>query len=44
MIIDHVKKIELEAGVPVRSIRSDNGTKFRNSVLNSFCTEKGISR
>ena len=44
MIIDHVKNIELEAGVPVRSIRSDNGTEFRNSVLNSFCTEKGISR
>ena len=26
MIIDHIKKIELEAGVPVRCIRSDNGT------------------
>ena len=28
----------------MRSIRSDNGTEFRNSVLNNFCTEKGISR
>ena len=25
-------------------IRSDNGTKFKNSVLNEFCIEKGISR
>ena len=26
MIIDHINKIELEAGVLVRCIRSDNGT------------------
>ena len=24
--------------------RSGNGTKFKNSILNDFCTEKGISR
>ena len=39
-----MKKIELEANLPVRLIRSDNGTEFKNSVLNDFCTEKGISR
>ena len=44
VIIDHIKKIELEADVPVRTIRSDNGTEFRNAVLNDFCTERGISR
>ena len=44
MIIDHVKKIELEAKLPVRTIRSDNGTEFKNAVLTDFCTEKGISR
>ena len=44
LIIDHVKKIELEANLPVRMIRSDNGTKFKNSILNDFCTENGISR
>ncbi|XP_074327569.1 uncharacterized protein LOC141665482 [Apium graveolens] len=44
MIIDHINKIELEAGVPVRCIRSDNGTEFRNAKLNDFCVEKGISR
>ena len=44
MIIDHIKKIELETGVPVRCIRSDNGTEFRNAKMNDFCVEKGISR
>ena len=43
-IIDHIKKIELEANLPVRKIRSDNGTEFKNAVLNEFCTDKGISR
>ncbi|XP_074352748.1 uncharacterized protein LOC141691896 [Apium graveolens] len=44
MIIDHINKIELEAGVPLRCIRSDNGIEFRNAKLNDFCVEKGISR
>ena len=44
MIIDHIKRIELEANLPVRKIRSDNGTEFKNAILNGFCTEKGISR
>ena len=44
MIKDHIKRIELEANMPVRKIRSDNGTEFKNAILNEFCTEKGISR
>ena len=44
LIIDHVKKIELEANLLVRMIRSDNGTVFKNFVLNDFCIDKGISR
>ena len=44
LIIDHIKKIELEANLPVRKIRSDNGTEFKNAILNEFCTDKGISR
>ena len=44
VIFDHVKKFKLEAKLPVRMIRSDNGTEFKNAVLNDFCTEKGISR
>ena len=44
MIIDHIKRIELEANLLVRKIRSDNGTEFKNAILNEFCTDKGISR
>ena len=44
LIIDHIKKIEVEAKFPVRSIRIDNGTEFKNVVQNDFCTSKGISR
>ena len=44
VIIDHIKKLEVEAKLPVRKIRSDNGTEFKNAVLNEFCTDKGISR
>ena len=43
-IIDHIKRIELEANLPVMKIRSDNGTEFKNVILNEFCTDKGISR
>ena len=44
MIIYHVKKIELETKILARTIRSDNGTEFKNTVLTNFCTEKEISR
>ena len=44
MIIDHVKKIELEAKLPMGTIISYNGTEFKNVVLIDFFTEKGISR
>ena len=43
IIIDHIKRIELEANFPVRKIRSDNGKEFKNAILNEFCTDKGIS-
>ena len=43
-IIDHIKGIELEANLLVRKIRSDNGTEFKNAILNEFCTDKGISQ
>ena len=39
IIIDHIKRIELEANLPVRKIRSDNGTEFKNAILNEFCIE-----
>ena len=44
MVIDHVKLIELDCKCPVRAIRSDNGTIFKNAVLNDFCADKGITR
>ena len=44
MIIDHIKRIELEENLSVRKIRSDNGKEFKNAILNEFCTEKGIFR
>ena len=44
MVIDHMKLIELDSKAPVRAIRSDNGTEFKNQLLNDFCSDKGISR
>ena len=44
MVIDHLKLIELDSKVPVRAIRSDNGTEFKNALLNDFCSDKGINR
>ena len=44
MVVDHLKLIELDSKFPVRAIRSDNGTEFRNATLNDYCADKGISR
>ena len=44
MVIDHIKLIEMDSDLPVRAIRSDNGTEFKNATLNDFCADKGISR
>ena len=44
VVIDHIKLIELDSKFPVRAIRSDNGTEFKNEVLNDFCADKGITR
>ena len=39
-----MKKAEVLYKLPVRQLRSDNGTEFKNFTLNSFCDEKGISQ
>ncbi|KAK9073378.1 hypothetical protein SSX86_007702 [Deinandra increscens subsp. villosa] len=39
-----IVSLENQAKLKVKTIRSDNGTKFKNHVLNSFCEEKGILR
>ena len=44
MVIDHVKLIELDSKCPVRAIRSDNGTEFKNSRMQfsmTFVLTKG---
>ncbi|GKE97842.1 putative ribonuclease H-like domain-containing protein, partial [Tanacetum coccineum] len=39
-----IKKIENLVDKKVKIIRSDNGTKFKNKVIDDFCREKGIKR
>ncbi|GJT52672.1 retrovirus-related pol polyprotein from transposon TNT 1-94, partial [Tanacetum coccineum] len=38
------KMVENQNDVKVKQIKTDNGTKFRNTDLKSFCDEKGISQ
>ncbi|GJS54133.1 retrovirus-related pol polyprotein from transposon TNT 1-94 [Tanacetum coccineum] len=44
MIMSFVRLVENQNDVKVKQIRTDNGTEFRNSELESFCDEKGISQ
>ncbi|KAD7477148.1 hypothetical protein E3N88_00284 [Mikania micrantha] len=39
-----VTQLERQLGLPVKVLRSDNGTKFKNHVLDEFCTSKRILR
>ncbi|GJY62943.1 putative ribonuclease H-like domain-containing protein [Tanacetum coccineum] len=39
-----IKEIENLVDKKVKIIRSDNGTEFKNKVLDDFCREKGIKR
>ncbi|GKA42959.1 ribonuclease H-like domain-containing protein, partial [Tanacetum coccineum] len=39
-----VREIENQLDHKVKVIRSDNGTEFKNSVMNQFCEIKGIKR
>ncbi|KAJ9536517.1 hypothetical protein OSB04_un000311 [Centaurea solstitialis] len=43
-IILFVRKMEKLNNLTVRSIRSDHGTEFKNSTLESFFDQKGISQ
>ncbi|GJS66652.1 putative ribonuclease H-like domain-containing protein [Tanacetum coccineum] len=42
--LEMVKKIENQLDHKVKVIRCDNGTEFKNSVMNQFCEMKGIKR
>ncbi|GJT02220.1 putative ribonuclease H-like domain-containing protein [Tanacetum coccineum] len=39
-----IKEIENIVDKKVKIIRSDNGTKFKNKVMDDFCREKGIKK
>ncbi|GKC36536.1 putative ribonuclease H-like domain-containing protein [Tanacetum coccineum] len=39
-----IKEIENLVDKKVKIIRSDNGTEFKNKIMNDFCKEKGIKR
>ncbi|KAD3066742.1 hypothetical protein E3N88_34622 [Mikania micrantha] len=43
-IIALVTLLEKQFSLPVKMIRSDNGTEFKNQVLDKFCISKGILR
>lgn len=36
--------IENQTNNQVKALRTDNGTEFKNAVLDHFCAEKGIVR
>ncbi|KAI3681162.1 hypothetical protein L6452_35946 [Arctium lappa] len=44
LIKSFILRIENQTNQKVKVIRSDNGTKFKNLDLNTFCEEKGIER
>ncbi|GJV53515.1 monodehydroascorbate reductase [Tanacetum coccineum] len=39
-----ITEIENQLDCKVKVIRSDNGTEFKNSIMNQFCEMKGIKR
>lgn len=44
IIMSFVRNSENENDVKVKQIRTDNGTEFKNHVLECLCDEKGISQ
>ncbi|KAJ9535705.1 LOW QUALITY PROTEIN: hypothetical protein OSB04_un001143 [Centaurea solstitialis] len=44
LIKSFVTRVENQTNLKVKVIRSDNGTEFKNSDINSFCDEKGIEK
>ncbi|KAJ8456408.1 hypothetical protein ONZ51_g12144 [Trametes cubensis] len=44
LLMKTVAKLERQSGRKVRMIRSDNGSEFVNSLLDTFCKARGIIR
>lgn len=42
-LMNFIREIELKIKLPIRRIRSDNGTEFTNRLLNDFLVSKGIN-
>ncbi|KAJ9544346.1 hypothetical protein OSB04_024053 [Centaurea solstitialis] len=43
LIIKFIRRIQVLLQLPVRKIRSDNGTEFKNATLDAYLTSVGIS-
>nr|GEV34245.1 ribonuclease H-like domain-containing protein [Tanacetum cinerariifolium] len=43
-IMSFIKRVENQNDIKVKQLRTDNDTEFKNSILVSFCDEKGISQ
>ncbi|GJU99986.1 ribonuclease H-like domain-containing protein [Tanacetum coccineum] len=44
ILMSFIKEIENLVDKKVKIIRTDNGTEFKNKVMDDFCREKGIKR
>ena len=43
-LTDHVRQLDKLVKDSVKIIRSDNGTEFKNSIMEEFCKEQGIKQ
>ncbi|KAJ9544283.1 hypothetical protein OSB04_023990 [Centaurea solstitialis] len=44
LIINFLKAVQLQLKLPVQTVRTDNGTEFKNNVLKSFYNSFGITQ
>ncbi|KAK1441043.1 hypothetical protein QVD17_06879 [Tagetes erecta] len=44
LLKEFIIKVENQLDCKVKILRSDNGTEFKNSIVDLFCAEKGIAR
>ncbi|KAJ9567364.1 hypothetical protein OSB04_003330 [Centaurea solstitialis] len=44
LIINFIKAVQVQLKLPVQTVRSDNGTEFKNSILKSFYNSFGITQ
>ena len=43
-LIEHVKLLDKGSKDKVKVIRSDNGTEFKNAIMEEFCKERGLKQ